>query len=232
MLDPTVHAKVSEIITAAQQSQHAKDLQFIISQVEKFYGEGWNTILWEVALIVGLLGTILGIFAPWYINNKLEKRTEHQIANAKAEAKVQTDKAMHDIQNLIAHFQATKRQIPHLQNAVAWVMKANRLQEKYETSSDRNHLTGWLDAALRAAIEYALACADEDYSHMLARLRHPNAIPLLNPDEAATLLSTFTPYIQKSLKESSSPGSEESASCHGNIKSIEQLIANAAKQNS
>ncbi len=33
MLDATVHAKVSEIITAAQQSQHANDLHTILTRV-------------------------------------------------------------------------------------------------------------------------------------------------------------------------------------------------------
>ena len=40
-------------------------LHFIIQQVEHFYGEGWNTLLWEVGLITAALGVVAPLVIGW-----------------------------------------------------------------------------------------------------------------------------------------------------------------------
>lgn len=65
----------------------ANDLQAIIDQVEKFYGRGWDTVLWEVGLIVavavGLPGFIFGVIAPLWINGRAERRLRKEIEETK-----------------------------------------------------------------------------------------------------------------------------------------------------
>ncbi|MGC9261042.1 MAG: hypothetical protein ACP5I8_13335 [Phycisphaerae bacterium] len=62
------------------------NLQTIINQVQEFYGKGWDTILWEVGLIVVLITGVLGVLAPLIINSQMEKRLERKISRAQRRA--------------------------------------------------------------------------------------------------------------------------------------------------
>lgn len=48
-------------------------LRFIIQQVEHFYGEGWNTLLWEVGLITAALGVVAPLVIGWNRTRTLRK---------------------------------------------------------------------------------------------------------------------------------------------------------------
>lgn len=48
-------------------------LHFIIQQVEHFYGEAWNTLLWEVGLITAALGVVAPLVIGWNRTRTLRK---------------------------------------------------------------------------------------------------------------------------------------------------------------
>lgn len=77
MIDSLNHlTRLTAIISAPPTSLN--DLRYITQQVEHFYGEGWNTVLWEV----GLITTALGVVFPVLVNLIERQTLMRRIANA------------------------------------------------------------------------------------------------------------------------------------------------------
>lgn len=98
MIDPAVHANISEIITHAQQSRHARDLQTILNQVEHFYGAGWHSmeaanagVFAMFAALIAIIGLVIGVVVPYMINTAMEKRVTSQIV-AQRRALINTER--------------------------------------------------------------------------------------------------------------------------------------------
>ena len=221
MLDATVHAKVSEMITTAQGSQRLRDLHLIIDQVEEFYGKAWDTILWEAGVLTGLFGVIIPLIAGYIARNRirsLENRIAREIEEQTTSARAQ----------MTEQLRQHRIQLQHYQNAIGWVIKANKLQADIDPDGAKKEPTiagkkiALLDTLLRLAIEYSLAHEEEEFNKIYATLRGDEGLSQLTEDEARQMLSSFTIYIEESKAESRTLESKDSLD---RIENIEQLLA-------
>lgn len=79
-------------------SQHIHDLNTILNQVEKFYGQGWHSLSMEnaaifavAAAVITVIGVVVGALVPILINNRAEKKMLHEIALAQRRARINTE---------------------------------------------------------------------------------------------------------------------------------------------
>lgn len=89
-LAPVIHRAPPEIT----------NLQTIIDEVQEFYGKGWDTILWEVGLIVVLVTSVMGVLAPLIINSQMEKRLGRKISRAQQLAREIREEAQRENKNV------------------------------------------------------------------------------------------------------------------------------------
>lgn len=168
------------------QPQDIQNLKCIITQVEHFYGDGWNTMLWEVGLIVGALGVVFPIFYNF--------RSKRELGKLKTK--------LAESENRV------KKELKHYSNAIAWVIRANARQEMLvnmkinvnDTESyDRGILFEMQKANINSVIDYALSDSDDECSDRYKRIKNlDKAIKFsLQQEEAVNLLDVLNKLIEK-----------------------------------
>lgn len=147
-------------------SQHIHDLNTILNQVEKFYGQGWhslertNTIIFAVAAaFITVLGVVLGAFVPLYINREAEHRMARAIALAHRTIRKRT-KA--DIER------ETIRLIQHTETKITDTANSLIEQNNERINAAVDKLTSATDAKIQSVkyLNAAIACQLRAAAHI------------------------------------------------------------------
>ncbi len=205
-LAPVIHRAPPEIA----------NLQTIINQVQEFYGEGWHTILWEVALITG----VLGILAPFWINDRAEKRLRMEIEQVKvlavkinAQSLGEIGKATETLtkyiqtmveeanKDLSTSIETKAKKSNYYAQAIPFIFKASDLKAQLHLQSHSGQQPGdrgpIMNIILNSFYAYRFCMlADQTDQTIALRTDMNNFVPRLNKIAATQLLSQFDPDLR------------------------------------
>lgn len=210
-------------------SQHIHDLNTILNQVEKFYGQGWHSLSMEnaaifavAAAVITVIGVVVGALVPILINNRAEKRMLRQIALAQRKARVNTERELGSAKDQMAkelqsakdemesritdamsrlatYIDAAMEKMRHFSNANGFLLKFDSCAAHFGNTGQRDSLLSAIENAYLASFFFFLADEQDQ-----ANVTETQAKPMLNqlaPAEAKCLLDKLSSWTNLPIPE-------------------------------
>lgn len=194
-------------------SQHIQDLNAILNQVEKFYGQGWHSLSMEnaaifavAAAVITVIGVVVGALVPILINGRAEDRMDREIVRARDEmnkniseveeklTKYINTKTDDAVKLLNGDIKAKLKNAKHFAVGSIFAMYAIDYHAEFERNpSNRDKLLSALKFMFVATYKYSLA--DEPRKADTSKGNTIQYISEINQEEAQTLQSTIKSEI-------------------------------------